>query len=536
MLTRRGPASYAGILSAKSVGISEEDLLTGKLCELSTLRVSEAPADLPVLLQYIDDPCPAIREIASGIVTSIFDKQTSRRSLIAAFRSLPFTVEGLSEISKKNSGGFLCQLLAMASFNDDGYIRHKAVSVLAAANHPLAIRFLVYRLSDHVGLIREAAAAAIQNYQEPRFYEHFLLQLPAIENIPKAKKAHMGHVNLRLCNFLAETELTPAIMQFIRRRDKIRKSLFLLFINRWGATPQITQLFLQDRDSQIRKSLLFNMTFFNDESQKDIYTKLLFDTCADVRFHALSHLAKTMRADSVAEFLCDSDRRVRKLACRLMNFSRQQQLAYYRALADEEVLTPGIIAGLCDHGAFDVELFKSSIRCPDNGVVEAALAAIMRIDWHMAANAAIDRLATATGGLRRCCMNVLSRHYNPGLYNKLMDLYGCGDVELRKTIVSVFGHMKNWYAFPALLQAVSDPDDGPSLYARYYIRVWIRHPSGEKTLPPGVVMSRIAQLMPDVESRGDVYRGDDDVWMFFFEFWMELRDFYEGLRRRARYP
>jgi len=535
MRTLSRPISYAGILSAQSIGISEEDLLTGKLSELCTLRVNEEPADLPVLLQYLDDPCAAFREMASDVITRIFDKQTSRRTLIAAFRSLPFTVESLSDISKKFSGELLCQLLAMASFNADGYVRHEAVCMLAAANHPIAIRFLVYRLNDHVGLIREAAAAAIQNYQELRFYKQFLLQLPIIENIPKAKKAGMGHVYLGMGNFLAEIELTPAIMQFIKRRDKIRKSLFLLFINRWGTTPHITQLFLQDRDSQIRKSLLFNMASLSNENRSDIYTRLLADKCADTRFQALSQLAKTMGADSVAGFLCDKDRRVRKLACRLMNFSGQKQLAYYRAQVDEGILTPGIITGLYDHGAFDAELFESSIRCPDKPVVEAALAAMMGMDWHRAANAAIDRLATATGSLRRCCMTVLSGQYNPGIYNKLMDLYDCANVELRKTIVSVFGHMKSWYVFPALMQAVSDPDDGPSLYARYYIRVWIRHPLGEKTLPPVVIMSRIAKLMPDVESRGDVYKSDDEIWMFFFEFWIELRDFYEGLRRKARF-
>jgi len=535
MLTLPRPASYAGILSAQPMGISEEDLLMGKIGELSTLRVNEAPADLPVLLQYLDDPCPAIHEIASGIITSIFDKQTSRRALIAAFRSLPFTVESLPDIPKNFSGELLCQLLAMASFNADGYVRHEAVCMLAAANHPLAIRFLVYRLNDNVGLIREAAAAAIQDYQQPRFYEQFLLQLPVIENIPKSKKVYMGHVYLRVGNFLAETELTPAIMQFVKRSDKIRKSLLLFFINRWGPMPYITQLFLEDRDSQIRKSLLLNMAFLSDQSRNDIYIKLLADICADVRFNALSRLAKTTGANNVAEFLCDSDRRVRKLACRLMNLGREQQLAFYQARVDEGTLTPGVIPGLCEHGAFGAALFERSIRYPDNRVVAAALTAMMRVDWHIAANAAIVRLATATGVLRRCCMTVLSGQYNPGIYNKLIDLYDCANVELRKTIVSVFGHMKSWYVFPTLMQTVTDSDDGPSLYARYYIRVWIRDPLFEKTVPPRAVMLRIMKLMPEVESRGDVYEGDYDVWISFFEFWTELRDFYEELRRKAKY-
>jgi len=503
MLTPLSPAAYADVLSARINGLPDTEIASQKLTALAFFETGGNPAHLFLLAGCLNDSSAAVRTAAAGIMVRIFNRLSSRRQLNAALKALPFTEEWLDTVQENFSGDTLYSLYAMASFNANGFVRHKAIRLLAATRSPIAIPFLIYRLNDNVACIRDAAAGLIAQYRQPCFYVNFLSHLPLIENILNAKKVYAVQIYFGIVRFLTDRPLTQKVLKMVEHSDKARKSLLVFYINRKGATPFIRKCFLNDRDFQVRKTILLDMGLATGEIRNSIYRKLLADTCADVRYHALMAISvRNPLKYEIANALMDSSRRVRKLAFRLTGFDRQQALDFYNRKRMEGAITPGLIAGLSDHQACEEPLLIQSIASPSSRIAEAGLAALARVDGYRGAWEAKAFLPQVTGGLRRCCIEMVARFYTMNIHDHLAQMYDLGDVRQRKTTVRVFGRMRNWHSFPELIAAVSDPDDTVSLLARSYVKKWIRHPLARKTMPVGFDLYQMSQAIIYMNSPG----------------------------------
>jgi hypothetical protein len=534
MLTPLGLSSYADVSAQQSDSRSEIKLLHDKLKTLAHLQSKGTSADIPTVLPFLDDPTPAIREIANDVITRILNKSSSRRYLSAAFRTLPFTVEDLSVLQQKYSGDLLCRLLAMASFNANGFVREKAVNMLAVADNALAIRFLIYRLNDNISSIREVAATAIDQYHRTPFYEEFLRLLPLVENILRIKKAYTVHVYYRIGTFLSMTELTPDILQFVKRRDKVRKLLFAIHVDRYGLTPVMSGLLLNDPDFRIRQWLMNGPVYHNREEEVEMYKRLLADKHPAVRIRALKAIIAADAVDAgISDCLCDSSPQVRRLASRVMNLNRQQEIDFYNSRTSVEKLTPGVILGLSDYGVFEGALPGRCLDHPDKRVVEATLSAMVRLDPHHTAATAVSLLWNATGSLRRYCIKIVARHYGFDIHDKVVELYNRGNVPQRKAAATIFGCVKSWHVFPMLMKAVLDHDENVVFEALYYARAWLRQSLRKKdaSLRPDIIAEIVDMMAMSLDK---VSFKDTDI-LYFGQFKDELRDFLKANGQFTRF-
>lgn len=114
---------------------------------------------------------------------------------------------------------YLSSLLILASVENNGYIREKAVREWATHLDPIAVRFLVDRLSDWVPQVRRAAWDSLQQYMKPEYFSCFLKRFYWIDRLLGKGNPDSFRYGEELVAFVMAHDFTEEIRRHLNESD-----------------------------------------------------------------------------------------------------------------------------------------------------------------------------------------------------------------------------------------------------------------------------------------------------------------------------
>jgi hypothetical protein len=262
--------------------------LPALLASLDTIASALIPPTLPFLFCCLDHEERVIRERACGIIKSIFRGLRTKGALLRAFRPVYITAGQIEGWWRHFEYDTYIVLLATASCSGNGYAREQAVNVLAEARDAMAIRFLLFRLSDWVKEVRVAAERGIRKYMEPRFHLAFVKEMVEVERLLNVQRAPLGALYRDILFFIVDVNLTAALLR-VADSGQSKRLLVRHYLRYKGMKPWERKLILTHSNCQVRLALLDYALALPDSERISIYRSLLKDRCTKVRQAVLEH-------------------------------------------------------------------------------------------------------------------------------------------------------------------------------------------------------------------------------------------------------
>jgi HEAT repeat protein len=284
---------------------------------------------------------------------------------------------------------FSVSLLGLASSHPSGYVREAAVKELALQNSGNVIPFLLLRLNDWVGSIRQLAFQALRERLNPFYAKHLLNNWPLLIHLKECGRADVGIIGT--VTALLKTEACIEAVQWgMNSRNRIvrRASFRLMAESAASSRLDILSQLTHDTDPGMRTWAAHHLLpDIHDSELPEVVKPMLKDRYMPVRSQALALLAQR-RPDVVREALLagllDPHVSVRELARHFMakesGFDNRQ--FYQNALREEK--TENVYAAICGVGETgtpdDCEMILDFLNHKEPKLRRAAVYALGRLN------------------------------------------------------------------------------------------------------------------------------------------------------------
>jgi HEAT repeat protein len=155
---------------------------------------------------------------------------------------------------------FAVSLLGLASFHPSGYVREAAVKELVRQNSGAVVPFLLLRMNDWVGSIRQIAFQALRERLNPFYAKHFLKNWPLV-------------IHLKQCG-RAATDISAAVTALLKTE----------------ACIEAVQFGMNSRNRIVRRAAFQLMAESAASARLDILSQLTRDSDPGMRTWAAHHL------------------------------------------------------------------------------------------------------------------------------------------------------------------------------------------------------------------------------------------------------
>src|SRR6185437_7720312 len=119
--------------------------------------------------------------------------------------------------------GTHASLIALASFHPSGYVRERAVRLLAWRRDGSELPYLLLRVNDWVVPVRVAAGSALHARIEPSYAEHFARCLPLVDDLRGARRAEHRPLTDAVEAFLCTDVAAPAVEEVLRTGTRAQR-------------------------------------------------------------------------------------------------------------------------------------------------------------------------------------------------------------------------------------------------------------------------------------------------------------------------
>jgi len=211
-------------------------------------------------------------------------------------------------------------VVGVTSCHGSGFVRDSAVNELANIFDGLELPFLLVRLNDWVGVVRESAATAVLHRIRRDYARHFFRHLRLVFRLRSCGRSQNEQIVIAVTDLLQAPDAAPLLREGILSKDRwLRRESFRLAIS--ANSTQSTELLkemLSDSDPIMRLWAARNvLTRLNDAELRPLLPSLLRDRFMPVRREALNLLMQRFSADAsgaLRDALLDSHSSVRSLA------------------------------------------------------------------------------------------------------------------------------------------------------------------------------------------------------------------------------
>ncbi|MBA4118942.1 MAG: hypothetical protein C0514_08645 [Candidatus Puniceispirillum sp.] len=467
-------APYMKVLEAK-VGFLRKTTVDDQRRALDALSRQACVYDLqyvaPLLLRCQDGLAHEIARLVRTLLCSkgVWDKGAN---LYASFNWL--LAEALMERADALSLPLelSVHILGLASLNQNGYIRQKALVRMGSMPHPEAFPYILVRLNDWVGEVQAEAERAFAS----------LLPTLQIQDIVPyggliCALAHMGRRDLTHIR----AQIAAHMREPVRRGDLInamdtgslKERLFLCHMV--GPEQDVVEAAFHSRESLVRVWALTQLP--QDETSLQRVTHLLRDPSSRVRLTALRRVPETRFLEKRPFFeaaLFDPARGVREYATFVMTRLGETDIAslYRQAVLKATPPSPGALMGLAQKGVpGDTEILLPFMAHPNGRVRAAVLTACAR--WGLLEMDArlLEGLGDTSAKVRRACALILARKHRH-LRPQLKDLVMKAPLKTAQSAFFVLVQYGGLEALEGILLALARPDDALRPHAWKRFEAW----------------------------------------------------------------
>lgn len=488
------------ILKSKPSWFGQEDI-DKKLEILRVLKENGAPYYIDALIPLLRTDNLLIRHAAADTVVSLFRKLKSKNELSDRLKYLPIKLEDIALYKRLFSNDVYVNLLAMASFNGNGFLRELALKELANTQSEQAIKYILFRITDWVVQVRDCAKQSLEKFFTPAFKKALIREFELIEILPQTKWVGAPEIHQRIIQFLLSVKLTPATHESLRTTDKAHL-LYLKQILAKGADLDLIRMMINDRHFMIRLEGIKYIESFPQEERSLVLEALLKDKVSQVRsrtLYAIKPIAEQYE-DVILKLTSDESTSVRDLARYLLKGKSIDFPKIYRERIQQGISMMGSILGLSETGSKDdLQVFKSLMTSDDVRVKVGCLGAIHRHDRHTAVDYSLDLLSHQSGRLRNRCIQIIVLGFNNDALSKVRSLYITGDVSQRRTVLRILNKAGGWNVIGDLMIGVTDPDESVQNMAWSYIMKWRDQSLRLFTTPPNDELERAKEIYSSMD-------------------------------------
>ncbi|MBV9927310.1 MAG: HEAT repeat domain-containing protein [Acidobacteria bacterium] len=397
-------------------------------------------------------------------------------------------------------------LLGLASFHKSGYVREEAVHRLARSDGGAELPFLLIRLNDWVGKVRETARQAIIPRLSPRYGASFVENLPLVARLGLAARDDHGPFVEAVESLLKSDKCLNALLSGLESDDRsVRRICFRLaaeaensdtralleralaepdtVIRLWaarrvsegiagGAAEGLLELMKGDHFMPVRREAL--RTFVNrvPEKARAELRRALFDQHASVREEARFHLRKAGEADFAS--------------------------IYRTALADAAVGDLySAVGGIGETGTAsdDLLVLPYALR-GSTKVRRAAIKSLAKLngDGHLALF--VDALKDETPTVSREARKALAGRATAVGGGRLWDVFSVSSQpHVRRNALHLLARLGKWDGIHYLIRATGDTDERIAEASRLGVVRWLSRFNRSFSAPTPEQVSRLESAL-----------------------------------------
>jgi HEAT repeat protein len=393
-------------------------------------------------------------------------------------------VQDVKQFAKLSEGA--ASLLGVLSCHPSGYLRESALRELGNIKSGAELPFLLLRVNDWVGNIREIVRPLVFTRIQPEYASAFMKWLPLVLRLRVTRRGKSDGIIERVKELFESAEAAHLLEAGRTSEDRLTRR-FCYEASLGGCHEGEDALLasaLQDSDFHIRviATRAFKNRIKSAENQKMIEAALR-SHFSRVRFEALRNYAERYPEVAEAELtraLLDPNISIREEAQFYLNKTGTVNLRDFyieNVGASSGKTLASSLAGLGETGRKkDAALVSNHLAAQQPQVRAAALRAIAKLDPGYDATIFLDGLCDGSAKVGREASVGLRKHVNSVGGRKLWDAFlQCKSPRAKCGVLFLIGRLSKWQSLGFLLQALGDPDTSVAeAAARYKARLWRR--------------------------------------------------------------
>lgn len=457
---------------------------------VSDLGGTGEPGLLPDLLSHCLDRREEVRQAANSAVTELlsavprarlFEMDSWIRNALSHWDRWE---NAWSKMTSADLGQFSDECfapLALATMHSNGRVREAALRRLAMRRDGSELPFLLLRMNDWVGPIREAVRGFVSNRIHEEYAPYFIRDMALLLRIEKCQRTKHVWISEAMKELFQKDGSTSALLEGLRDTDGfIRRACLQLAIGRSNEVANAAlATALTDVDPMSRlwaaKQLI---ALTEDEALPSLYAKLRNDAFMPVRHEALTALVTRRATDAqepLMEALFDRHSSIRMLA-RYYLRGRVDAAEIYRSgiqtLAGPRLAVA--ILGLAECGEkTDAKLIVAFLKSHEIRFRKAAVIAIGRIAAEEMKKELLAALVDESSGVSALASNALHAVAASLAVELGSILTSHPTFFVRKNALKLVCCLSKWECLPLLLAACRDTSDHVTTLAKVAVENWL---------------------------------------------------------------
>ena len=420
------------------------------------------------------------------------------------------------------------QLLGLASFHQNGYVREAAIERLSLIGTGAELPFLILRLNDWVSNVRDAAYKAIHSRVKPEYCRKLIENLALLKRVEQAGRIDHKEIIEAINELLQGDKCHALLLESLRSADRfIRRACFRLALDSTiSDSQQLLKLALDNDDTVIRRwgaqqvSAVFDEATFGhflDRMRQDRFTP--------VRREALRIAVKRNSPHLVEELhtaLLDPNKSMREEALyHLRRIAPMDVAAFYRQHLHraEEPTLYAVISGLGETGSVeDDRLILPYASHPASKIRRAAIKALAELRPEAHLDIFMSALTDEVPNVSRQSLKALSRKTSSVSAALVWELFSSTPrVHVKRHALSLIGKLAKWESIAYLVRALCETDQTVVMLSRFAIRRWSIRFNRSFSTPSA---EQVARLRDALERCGRLLDEQTQA-----ELWFSIKDY-----------
>ncbi|MCF1717064.1 hypothetical protein L0U88_20650 [Flavihumibacter sp. RY-1] len=491
------------ILHEKPKWFFQKENIADKLKCFDTIQKVGTPSTIYSLIPFLRNENLLIQNKAAETILFLFRKLKSLNEYAGTLKHLPIEKSDLDFYRTDFDEETYLQLLGIASFNSNGYVREKAVKELARLKNADGLLFILLRLGDWVTAVRKAATEGTLSFLESSYIDDLLKQLPTIDWLLKVGRVDLSEIHDRIIQFILSQNFSDEFYKKIKRLDdKTRFQFYKTFLSRKIPREEQINKISADKNILVRLELIKHLTAFDSEMQKRIIGKFLYDQSARVRQEAL-YASKSFSPffnNEITELLSDEAFSVREICRHLLKDKEIDFASLYRQRIANRLFLSGSLLGLSDTGnSDDLPIFEQYISAEKSKLIVASLAAINKFNTDKAKQYSIQLVVHPIKKVRDKAVDILSKNADTETFKMIRVIYVTANYDIKMTILKLYNKIGGWNIVGDLLLSLADENATIQNLGWQLLDKWKTKATRLFTTPPAIEIERANKIYSSLD-------------------------------------
>lgn len=372
-------------------------------------------------------------------------------------------------------------ILGVCTFHPNGYFREKAIKELSKVRTGKEIPYLLIRMNDWVGVVREQAKESILDRLTLELSKEIVKNLPLIMRLQRCMRAEYSEIIEEAVLLLAKEECHKYLEWGLKHTDaKVRLYCYEIILqNQIFDLSTVIHFITKESIPQTRLYVICKIIgTMSGEDLNCFIPVLLKEQFAPIRILALKQYLAIKSEESISvleKFLFDKNVSIREMArSYLKQKGNYDFAAIYRKALQNEKLLYGAICGLGETGqSEDTEYLIPYLDTKQVKIVKAVLRSLSRLDFQTYKSLLIPFLDDERPGVSKEAYRILYKQIVSSDGQKIYSIYQQSEAEHTKmNTARLLSSLSKWEAIYYIIEICAADNERISKLGQYELYKW----------------------------------------------------------------